>query len=111
MQEAFKIVVNNEEDGLWLVHEGEPRVGVSPVDKAGWRKVSVCLVGPEEAAMIGKGLLKEVERYLTNEHLMKQNNDIAWRWKRTTIGHPSENIAMHEANVRQHKLVPVGEEE
>ena len=47
MQEAFKIVVNNEEDGLWLVHEGEPRVCVSPVDKAGWRKVSVCLVGPE----------------------------------------------------------------
>ena len=111
MQEAFKIVVNNEEDGLWLVHEGEPRVCVSPVDKAGRRKVSVCLVGPEETTMIGKGLLKEVEQYLTNEHLMRQNNDIAWRWKRTTIGHPSENIAMHEANVRQHKIVPVREEE
>ena len=111
MQEAFKIVVNNEEDGLWLVHEGEPRVCVSPVDKAGWRKVSVCLVGPEETTMIGKGLLKEVEQYLTNEHLMRQNNDIAWRWKRTTIGHPSENIVMHEANVRQHKIVPGGEEE
>ena len=111
MQEAFKIVVNNEEDGLWLVHEGEPRICVSPVNKAGWRKVSVCLVGPDETAMIGKGLLKDVEEYLTKEHHMKQNNDIKWRWKRTTIGHPSEGIAMHEANVRQHQLVPVGDEE
>ena len=111
MQEAFKIVMNNEENGLWLVYEDEPRICVSPVNKAGWRKVSVCLVNADEHELISNGLLKDVEEYLTKEHQMKQNNDIKWRWKRTTIGHPSEGIVLHEANVRQYHLVPAGDGE
>jgi hypothetical protein len=101
MQENFEIAMNNEE-GLWIIHQGEPKIVVSPVNNAGWRKVSVCIVGDNEAEVIGGGLLKEVEKYLVENHAMKQNNDLRnWRWKRNTIGHPSDNIVLHEANVRQ----------
>ena len=110
MPKAFKVVVDDKDSGLWIVYDGEPRVVVSPVNNTGWRKVSVCFVGSDEADLIGEGLLKDFEEYLSKEHHMKQNNDIRWRWKRTTIGHPSEGIAMHEANVRQYKMEPVMED-
>ena len=105
MQAKIETVVDDPISGLMLTYNDEPLIVISPVNHAGWRRLSCVLPNDVSASTF----LKEVQDYVSNELKLYRNNKMEyWRWEEELIeeddGQPFE---MYSINLRSN----VGEEE
>ncbi len=104
MQTNFEVIMNTENDGMFVLVDNQPNIVISPPDKAGWREV---LIGIHQS-IYAKPILKDAEEYIFNELKLSRNNSMRnWRW--TWIHTDEHGMKFYTTNVRN--TPKVGEEE
>ena len=104
MQKKIEKVVNDPLSGMMLTYDGEPLIIISPVNHAGWRKLSCML--PKEISV--NKFLNEVQSYVTEELNLYRNNRMEhWRWSNETIEEEHNSFTLYSINLRSN----LGEEE
>lgn len=104
MQTQFEVLVNDDDEGMFILVNNQPNIVISPPDKAGWREV---LIGIHES-IYSKPILKDTEEFIFTELKFSRNNSMRnWRWQ--WIHTDQHGMQFYKTNVRN--TPKVGEEE
>ena len=104
MQAQFEVIMNTEDEGMFILVDNQPNIVISPPDKAGWREI---LIGIHQS-IPSKPIFKAAEEYIFNELKLSRNNGMRnWRW--TWIHTDEHGMKFYTSNVRN--TPQVGEEE
>ncbi|MAK54458.1 MAG: hypothetical protein CML17_01175 [Pusillimonas sp.] len=105
MSKKIEVVVDDpEHQGMLLTYRGEPLIVISPVNHAGWRKLSCVL--PHDTTK--ETYLKDVKEFVTNELGLHRNNKMEyWRWDEEIIQEETYSFPLYSINLRSN----IGEEE
>jgi hypothetical protein len=97
MQKKIEKVVDDPKVGIMLTYKGEPLIIISPVNHAGWRKLS-CIT-PDNSNTIE--YLDEIQRYVTEELNLYRNNKMEnWRWNEEEIQEEDGIVSLWSINLR-----------
>lgn len=97
MQEKIKVVVDDPLSGTMLTYLGEPLIIISPVNHAGWRKLSCIIPNDVEEHVF----TKEIQEFVTTNLKLYRNNKMRhWRWEEESIDEDGSSVTLWSVNLR-----------